>query len=93
VNGPNDPLLATATEPISCSRRIDREKGNVAMTSEARTALNQLEGRQVSVSLIDGSRIDDCQLVLAGKFKLWVFVNGHDAFVKVDRVTDVWEAA
>ena len=63
------------------------------MTREARTALNELEGRQVSVSLIDGSRIDDCQLVLAGKFKLWVFVNGRDAFVKVDRVTDVWEAA
>jgi hypothetical protein len=93
VNGPNDPLLVTATEPISWSRRIDREKGNVAMTREARTALNELEGRQVSVSLIDGSRIDDCQLVLAGKFKLWVFVNGRDAFVKVDRVTDVWEAA
>jgi len=47
----------------------------------------------VSLSLIDGSRIDDCQLVLAGRFKLWVFVNGHDAFVRVDRVTDVWEAA
>ena len=93
MNGPNDPLLVTATEPISWSRRIDREKGNVAMTREARTALNELEGRQVSVSLIDGSRIDDCQLVLAGKFKLWVFVNGRDAFVKVDRVTDVWEAA
>jgi len=63
------------------------------MTRERRAELNQLEGRQVSVALIDGSRIDDCQLVLAGRFKLWVFVNGHDAFVRVDRVTDVWEAA
>jgi len=63
------------------------------MTRERRAELNQLEGRQVSLSLIDGSRIDDCQLVLAGRFKLWVFVNGHDAFVHVDRVTDVWEAA
>ena len=63
------------------------------MTRERRAELNQMEGRQVSLSLIDGSRIDDCQLVLAGRFKLWVFVNGHDAFVHVDRVTDVWEAA
>jgi len=63
------------------------------MTSERREELNQMEGRRVSLSLIDGSRIDDCQLVLAGRFKLWVFVNGHDTFVRVDRVTDVWEAA
>ena len=47
----------------------------------------------MNLSLIDGSRIDDCQLVLAGRFKLWVFVNGHDTFVRLDRVTDVWEAA
>jgi len=63
------------------------------MTREARTALNELEGRRISLSLVDGSRIDDCQLVLAGKFKLWVFVNGHDTFVRLDRVTDAWEAA
>ena len=63
------------------------------MTRERREELNQMEGRRVSLSLIDGSRIDDCQLVLAGRAKLWVFVNGHDTFVRVDRVTDVWEAA
>ena len=63
------------------------------MTRERRAELSQLEGRRVSLALIDGSRIDDCQLVLAGRFKLWVFVNGHDNFVRVDRVTDVWEAA
>lgn len=63
------------------------------MTRERRAELNQLEGRQINVALVDGSRIDDCQLVLAGRAKLWVFVNGHDTFVHVDRVTDVWEAA
>ena len=47
----------------------------------------------MNVALTDGSRIDDCQLVLAGKAKLWVFVNGQDSFVQVDSVTDVWEAA
>jgi hypothetical protein len=63
------------------------------VTRERRAELNHLEGRRINLSLIDGSRIDDCQLVLAGKFKLWVFVNGHDTFVHVDRVTDAWEAA
>ena len=63
------------------------------MTRQRRMELSHLEGRQVNLSLIDGSRIDDCQLVLAGRFKLWVFVNGRDAFVAVNRVTDFWEAA
>ena len=34
------------------------------MSSEG---LRQWEGRQVSVALADGSRIDDCQLVSAGR--------------------------
>ncbi|MBV8159983.1 MAG: hypothetical protein JO265_03570 [Acidimicrobiia bacterium] len=63
------------------------------MTRQRRAELNRLEGRRVSLALIDGSRIDDCQLVLAGRCKLWVFVNGHDTFVRVERITDVWEAA
>src|SRR5207237_10710201 len=63
------------------------------MTRQRRIELNHLEGRRVNLSLIDGSRIDDCQLVLAGRFKLWVFVNGRDAFLSLNRVTDVWEAA
>jgi len=63
------------------------------MTRQRRTELSHLEGRQVNLSLVDGSRIDDCQLVLAGREKLWVFVNGDDAFIHVDRVTDFWEAA
>jgi hypothetical protein len=92
AKGSIDPLPVPVREPIWSGERI-RENREIAMTREAKTALNQMEGRQVSLALIDGSRIDDCQLVLAGKFKLWVFVNGHDAFVRVDRVTDVWEAA
>jgi len=63
------------------------------MTRQRRTELNSFEGRQVSLALNDGSRIDDCQLVLAGREKLWVFVNGQDSFVGVERVIDFWEAA
>jgi hypothetical protein len=57
--------------------------------------LRQWEGRQVSVALADGSRIDDCQLVSAGRNAagtLWLFTNGSDLFVCIDDVTAVWEA-
>ena len=52
--------------------------------------LRQWEGRQVSVALADGSRIDDCQLVSAGRSAagtLWLFTNGADLFVALDDVT------
>lgn len=56
--------------------------------------LHALEGRQVSVALCDGSRIDDCQLVAApraGTTTLWLFSNGDDLFVCTGDVVDVWE--
>lgn len=53
--------------------------------------LRSLEGRQVSVALADGSRIDDCQLVSAGVQTLWVFCNGADTFVPLPDVLEVWE--
>lgn len=56
--------------------------------------LRSLEGRQVSVALADGSRIDDCQLVSAGRpgtQTLWVFCNGTDTFVPLLDVLEVWE--
>jgi hypothetical protein len=58
--------------------------------------LHTLEGRQVSVALRNGSRIDDCQLVAApraGTATLWLFSNGDDLFVPAGDVTDVWEVA
>ena len=53
------------------------------------------EGRQVSVALRNGSRIDDCQLVSAGREStatLWLFSNGMDVFVSIGQVLDLWEA-
>jgi hypothetical protein len=55
-----------------------------------------LEGRQISVALRNGSRIDDCQLVAApraGTATLWLFSNGDDIFVSAGDVIDVWEVA
>ncbi len=64
------------------------------MSRERMLKLRSLEGRQVSVALADGSRIDDCQLVSAGRpgvQTLWVFSNGADTFVPVPEVLEVWE--
>ena len=54
-----------------------------------------LEGRRVSVALRDGSRIDDCQLVSAGRrgrMALWLYA-GVDVFVPLRQVIDLWERA
>jgi hypothetical protein len=56
--------------------------------------LRGLEGSNVSVALRGGERIDDCQLVSAGRNHpptLWLFANGADSFVALDEVIDVWE--
>jgi hypothetical protein len=57
--------------------------------------VRELEGRQVSVALRDGSRIDDCQLVSAGRGStrtLWLY-DGQDLFVPLQQVIDLWESA
>jgi hypothetical protein len=65
--------------------------------SEQRTAqLRALEGLRVSLALADGSRIDDCQLVSAGRSGMrtvWIHSNGFDVFIQRADVLDVWEPA
>jgi hypothetical protein len=66
-----------------------------AMTNDRVGELSKyLEGRRVSVALVDGSRIDDCELVSAGHHavqSLWLYTNGADTFVPLGDVTDLWE--
>lgn len=57
--------------------------------------LRELEGREVCLALANGSRIDDCSLVSAGRGRaetLWIFINGHDVFIPIADVVDVWQA-
>jgi len=57
--------------------------------------IGHLEGHRVSLALADGSRIDDCQLVSAGRGNadtLWLY-GGQDLFVPVGQVIDLWESA
>ena len=58
--------------------------------------LRSLQGRQVSMALADGTRIDDCQLISAwhpAKKGVWVFSNGCDTFVPHELLCNVWEFA
>jgi hypothetical protein len=58
--------------------------------------LRALEGRRIGLAVRGGGRIDDGQLVSAGRHgvrTVWVFVDGVDTFVPVDDVIDLWEAA
>ena len=66
------------------------------MTNQQRAELASFEGRRVSLALADGSRVDDCELVSAGRHDtstLWLFAEGSDTFVPVDQVADLWEAS
>jgi len=62
------------------------------MTGHRLPDLVRLEGHRVGISLTDGSRMDDCQLVFAGRERVWVFTNGRDEFVKASTVCDFWES-
>jgi hypothetical protein len=85
-------MAAPAADVMIGQRNWGQEDNMATRTSE----LRHLEGRQVSLALVNGSRIDDCSLVSAGRGRaatLWVFTNGHDAFIPVSDVVDIWEAA
>jgi hypothetical protein len=58
--------------------------------------LRAYEGRLVCLALTGGARIDDCQLISAGRpgtSTVWVFTSGADTFVPLADVLDVWEPA
>jgi hypothetical protein len=60
------------------------------MTVEKRRELHRFEGSSVSLALVDGSRLDDVNLISARGGKLWIFHRGEDVFVPVSLVVDAW---
>ena len=65
------------------------------MTRSRLRELAALQGRQVSVALRNGDRIDDAQLVSADRIcatTVWLFTNGADRFIAVEDLIEVWEA-
>jgi hypothetical protein len=55
--------------------------------------LRRLEGRSVNLALVDGSRLDDVNLVSAHGGNVWIFDGGEDVFVPVATVIDFWPSA
>ena len=60
-----------------------------------RSRLAALVGSDVSVSLLDGTRLDDCQLVSFSRrlTTAWLVHSGCDVFVPIDTITDVWDVS
>jgi hypothetical protein len=57
--------------------------------------LRGLEGREVSLALADGSRLDAVTLVSAGRGTtptVWIFAQGIDVFLPRRSVIAAWEA-
>jgi hypothetical protein len=57
--------------------------------------LRELEGREVSLALADGSRLDAVTLVSAGRGttpSVWIFAQGIDVFLPRRSVIAAWEA-
>jgi hypothetical protein len=66
------------------------------MTRSQRQQAQSLQGQNVSVALLDGSRIDDAKLVSAGRTgarRLWLYSNGIDVFVRDAEIIDLWPAS
>ena len=60
-----------------------------------RGELRELEGREVSLALADGSRLDAVTLVSAGRGRtptIWLFAQGIDVFLPRRCVIAAWEA-
>jgi hypothetical protein len=66
------------------------------MSTQGTPSLRALEGHQVNVAFRDGSRMDDCQLISAGRpgtGTVWIFAQGIDVFLPASTIVDCWEAA
>lgn len=57
--------------------------------------LRRLEGREVSLALADGSRLDAVTLVSAGRGtapSVWIYAQGIDVFLPRRSILAAWEA-
>jgi hypothetical protein len=61
--------------------------------TEGSASIRALEGHHVSVLLVDGSRIEDCELVSVGRGRtetLWILTRDGDAFLRLADVDELW---
>lgn len=72
---------------------VDTDAGRAVPVTSGR-ALRDLEGREVGLSMADGSRLDAVTLVSAGRGgtpMVWIYAGGIDVFVPRPHVIDAWE--
>lgn len=64
------------------------------MSPRTLRSFRHLEGHHVSVALADGTRLDDCELVSAGRgaaASIWLHDGLDDRIVEAADIVDVWE--
>lgn len=64
------------------------------MSPQSLRSLRHLEGHHVSVALADGSRLDDCELVSAGRgatASIWLHDGVDDRILAATDVVELWE--
>jgi hypothetical protein len=66
------------------------------MSPRTLRSFRHLEGHHVSVALADGTRLDDCELVSAGRgatASIWLHDGMDDRMLSAADVVDLWELA
>jgi hypothetical protein len=82
---------AVATPSIGVGR-----PGDDRAVAKRLAALHQYQGRAVSIALVDGTLLRDCELVSAGGGRvrtLWVCTDDTDVFIWRADVAEIWLAA
>ncbi len=63
-------------------------------TMQRQRSFRPMEGKHVSVSLSDGTRLDRVKLISAGHgdvATLWIQDGQDDRFVKAEDIVDMWQ--
>lgn len=67
---------------------------NMGHRPEDQARLRGLQGHWIGIALADGSRIERCELVSAGRpglRSIWVCIDGTDSFLPLAAIAEVWE--
>jgi hypothetical protein len=67
---------------------------SMTATMQRQRSFRSMEGHHVFISLADGSRLDDVELVSAGHGRaatLWISDGETDSMIKASDVVDLWE--
>jgi hypothetical protein len=93
---PKNADLGAVATPYFGEARPRRTSDDSGGSAESLTDLRQYQGRQVSISLMDGTVLSECLLVSAGRGgvqTIWIFTDGADVFIRRPDVAGICLAA